>query len=123
MAHEVVPSPHRNLAHLRLFDDLQPEDMLCDAELGLGTGKPVFILIDATRMNPRLPEGFLEQARSSFLVHPDTQHLALVVHSGLLKSVALMAVKLTGRRDRFSLHETVAAAENHLMRLIRQHGL
>ncbi len=123
MAHEVVTSSHPNMVRMRIYDALTLADMACDAELGLGHGRPVFILSDVTAMATQLPEGFLDGARRSFFVNPEVQHLALVLRSSLLRSVALMVANMTGRRDHISLHDTVDAAEVHLMGLIRQQGL
>jgi hypothetical protein len=123
MAHEVVPSPHRNLAHLRIFDDLLPSDMTCDAELGLGSDRPVYILVDIAQLESRMPDDFFEVAQRGFLVHPDTRHMALVIRSALLRSIALMTIRPMGHMHRVSLHDTVAEAETHLIGLIRREGL
>lgn len=122
MAHEILVSPHPAIAHMRIYSTLMLEDMMCDDELGLSES-PRAVLCDLIDMEVWLPEGFIEGARKSFFVHPHMLHLALVLTSPMLRSVALMISKLTSQRDKLTIHPTVAAAEAHLLGVLRRQAL
>lgn len=123
MAHTIIRTTHPNLAHIRITGDLTHEDMTCDAELGLGTGKPIYVLCDTLNMKLQLSDDFIDSARVGFLVNPDLQHMAIVTKSSLLRGVGLVAATLSARREKMSMHESTAEAEAHLMALIRRRGL
>lgn len=123
MAHKVIPNPHLHIAHIQFSGDLTPEDMTCAAELGLGKGQPRYVVLEVLNINRDLPDSFIETARIGFLIHPDLKHMAVVSKSGLLKSLALMSATLSEQRDKISVHDTVAAAEAHLLAMIRRHRL
>lgn len=123
MARDILSASHPNIAHMRISGMLTHDDMHCDKELGLGTGKPVAVLLDVTAMKLDLPEDFLAGASTSFLINPDLMHLALVIKSPLLRSVALMIGRFTQRKDMMSLHDTTADAEMHLLAILRRKGL
>lgn len=122
MGHYFVPTKHPNLVQMKITGHLNYEDMTCEDELGLNE-KPVWVILDVIGMNISLPEGFLSGARHSWFVNPNTQHLALVVSSGFIKSVGLMVAKVTRRRDRLTVYDSVEAAETHLLGLIQKSGL
>lgn len=123
MAHTVLPTKHPNIAHIQMLGALTHEDMTCDAELGLGTGKPIFLLCDTLHMSLQLPEGFFDSARIGFLVHPDLQHLAVVTNSKLLKGVGLAAATLSSRREKMSMHDSIEDAEAHVLAMIKRRGM
>lgn len=123
MAHTIVPAKHPHIAHIRITGDLTPDDMTCDAELGLGSGKPVFVICDVLNMNLHFPDAFVENARTGFLVHPDLQHVAVITKSKLIRSVGLAAAALSARRDRVSMHDSEDDAEAHLLGMIKRRGL
>lgn len=123
MAHTVVPNRHPNIAHLQYYGDVMPEDMTCDAKLGLGTGKPVYVLLEILNVNTHLHDDFVDTARIGFLVHGDLAHTAVITKSALIKSMALIGATLSSRRDKISIHNTLAEAEAHLLALIKRRGL
>lgn len=123
MAHTVLPTKHPNLAHVRISGDLTRDDMTCDAELGLGQGKPVYVIVETVDMNTHFPDDFVDLARAGFLVNPDLQHMAVVTTSSLLRSVALAAATLASSRDRMSTYASIAEAEARLTAMIKRRGL
>ena len=123
MAHTVLPARHPNIAHIQMSGDIMPEDMTCERELGLGTGKPVYVLLEILNVNSHLPDHLVDTARIGFLVHPDLQHMAVVTKSSLIKSLALIGATLSTRRDKASLHDTVSEAEAHVLGMIKRQGL
>lgn len=123
MAHTIVPTKHPHIAHIKMSGDLTHEDMTCDAELGLGQGKPIFVICDLQRMNLNFPDTFVEHARISFIINPDLQHVAVITMSKLMRSVALTAAALSERRAKISMHDSEADAEAHLMGMIKRRGL
>ena len=120
MPHAVLPSMHPNIAHVQMSGTVTPEDMTCDAELGLGTGKPVYVLLEILNINKNLPDNFSHNSQIGFLVHSDLQHMAVVTKSGLLRSITLIGATLASRRDKISLHDTVPEAEVYLLALIKR---
>lgn len=123
MAHTIVPAKHPHIAHICITGDLTSEDMTCDTELRLGTGKPIFVMCDILNMNLHLPDSFVDSARTGFLVHPDLQHVAVITKSKLIRSVGLAAAALSARRDRVSMHDSEDEAEAHLLGMIKRRGL
>ena len=123
MAHTIIPTKHPHIAHIKMSGDLTYEDMTCDTELGLGQGKPIFVICNLQRMNLNLPDTFVEHARMSFIINPDLQHVAVITTSKLMRSVALTAAALSARRAKISVHDSEADAEACLMGMIRQKGL
>ncbi len=114
MAHEIEAGPEPNIRLMRLKGELLRSDLLCDDELGLNTGDPVFVLVDASEMDIGLPAGFMDGKRESFFMNPNLQHVALYSTSWLLNSAAKMLGKLTRQRDKLSVHDTREAALEHL---------
>jgi hypothetical protein len=123
MAHTIVPAKHPHIALIRITGDLTSEDMTCDSELGLGTGKPIFVICDVLNMNMHFPDAFVDSARTGFLVNPDLQHLAVVTKSKLIRSVGLAAAALSARRDKMSMHDSEVDAEAYLLGMIKRRGL
>ncbi len=123
MAHTVLPAKHPSIAYLQMSGDIAPEDLTCDAELGLGAGKPIYVVLEVLNINSHLPDNFVDTARVGFLVHPDLQHMAVVTKSNLIKSMALIGATLSTRRDKTSVHDTVADAEAHVLGMIKRQGL
>jgi len=121
MAHEIQPGPQPNIVLMRLYGELTKEDLLCDQELGLNDGKPMFVLVDVSEMDIGLPASFMDGKRESFFMNPNLQHVSLYTTSWLLSSAARMLGKLTRQRDKLSVHDTREAALNHLMRLVSKH--
>ena len=122
MAHTVLPARHPDIAHIQMSGSITSEDMTCDAKLGLGTGKPVYVLLEILNINRTLPDNFADTARIGFLIHPDLAHMAIVTKSGLLRSVALIGATLASRRDKTSVHDTVTDAEAHLLGMIKRNN-
>jgi hypothetical protein len=123
MAHTVLPGKHPNIAHLQISGTVTAEDMTCDAALGLGTGKPVYMLLEVLNINRTLPDDFAETTRIGFLVHPDLQHMAVVTESNLIRSAALIGATIASRREKTSVHSTMADAEAHLLAMIKRQGV
>ena len=123
MAHTVLPAKHPNIAHIQYYGDVVPEDIMCDAELGLGTGKPIYVVLEVLNVNTHLPDNFVDTARGGFLVHPDLRHMAVVTKSSLIKSMALIGATLSRRREKTSVHDTIADAESHVMGMIKRQGI
>lgn len=123
MAHTVLPIKHPNIAHIQMYGDITPEDMTCDAKLGLGTGKPIYVVVEILNINTHLPDEFIDTARVGFLVHADLAHMAVVTKSSLLKSLALIGATLSMQRDKTSTHDSVESAEAHVLAMIKRRGL
>ena len=121
MAHEIEAGPESNIRLMRLQGELLKADLLCDDELGLNTGDPVFVLVDASEMDIGLPAGFMDGKRESFFMNPNLQHVALYSTSWLLNSAAKMMGKLTRQRDKLSVHDTREAALEHLKSMAARH--
>jgi hypothetical protein len=119
MPYEIHPSPRANIVVCKIINELSYSDMMIVQPLGLDKG-PRYILLDASEMSVALPEHFLEGARESFFIHPNTEHLALYVKSQLLGMVGLMVAKLTRRKEKLSVHSTYESALEHLIRLSDQ---
>jgi hypothetical protein len=119
MAYVVSPGPHPNIALMRIWGDLQHEDMKPNNELGLNEGRPIYILLDVSEMNVGLPDGFLDGARNSFFIHPNMAHMALFSTSSMLNSIAMMVAKLTGRPGKMSIHNNYDSAFKHLQDMIK----
>lgn len=118
MAYEIQPSSHPQIACVRLYGDLQPEDMLLNAEIGLDKGTPMFILVDASELGVALTPNYIDTARKSFFTNPNLAHMAVYTGSPMLDAIGNMIAKLTRRRDRLSLHKSREEALDHLMKLI-----
>jgi hypothetical protein len=120
MAHEIEAGPESNIRLMRLQGELLKADLLCDDELDLNSGTPIFVLVDASEMDIGLPAGFMDGKRESFFMNPNLQHVALYSTSWLLNSAAKMLGKLTRQRDKLSVHDTREAALEHLKNLAAQ---
>ena len=120
MTHVIESGPEPNIRLMRLQGELLKADLLCDDELGLNTGTPVFVLVDASEMDIGLPAGFMDGKRESFFMNPNLQHVALYSTSWLLNSAAKMMGKLTRQRDKLSVHDTREAAMEHLKNMATQ---
>ncbi|MBC8099348.1 MAG: hypothetical protein H7Y11_07885 [Armatimonadetes bacterium] len=119
MGHTLIQTKYDNIIVMALVDELTVEDMTADESLGLND-RPMYVLLDASKLNVGLPDGFLEGAKNSYFINPNLQHMALYVESGLLRLVGQMVAKITGRRDKLSVHSSQAAAMAHLEALIKQ---
>ncbi|MEO8608281.1 MAG: hypothetical protein ABI690_10385 [Chloroflexota bacterium] len=117
MAHEIEAGPKPNIRLMHLRGELLKEDLLCDDELGLNAGTPVFVLVDASEMDIGLPAGFMDGKRESFFMNPNLQHVALYSTSWLLNSAAKMLGKLTRQRDKLSVHDSRESALEYLENL------
>lgn len=102
----------------QLEGELTREDMTAADALGLNQGKPVFVLLDTTKLNIGLPVDFMDGAKQSYFTHPNLQHLALYTTSSMLGSIGRMVAKLTGKKDHLSVHTDYDSAINHLLDLI-----
>ncbi len=118
MAHEILPSPHPKIVSLRLYGDVQAEDMLLNTELGLDKESAVYVLVDASDLTMALPANYLDTARKSFFVNPHLAHMAVYTGSPMLDAIGNMIAKLTRRREQLSLHKSYEAALNHLLKMI-----
>jgi hypothetical protein len=85
-------------------------------ELGLPNGK-VYILMDLTEMSLTLPSGAIDASRNGLLVHEDVAHISLVTPSRMIDMLANMVGKLTGRGKLMSIHSSLQAAMDHLVKL------
>ena len=122
MAHELKPQPHPRIISLRLYDNLQTEDMLLDEKMGLNAGEPLYLILDVLDMNVRMPKDFLQDVRRCFYVNENLVHMALVIDSLILENVANLADKLTGRGI-LSFHKTYESALQDLLKRIEQDSL
>jgi hypothetical protein len=118
MAHEILPGPTANILLMRLYGELTKDDLLCDDELHLNEGQPMYVLVDASDMDIGLPAGFMDGKRESFFLNPNLQHVALYTTSWLLNSAAKMLGKITRQRDKLSVHDSREAALEHLMTFV-----
>jgi hypothetical protein len=121
MARKIVETNDPRLSQIEIHGELTHEDMTCDSELGLGRGKPMWVLLDVTHMSVALPEDFLDASRKSWFMNPDLQHMAVYTRSSLLAGVASMIAKLTRRKDKLSVHTSHDAAIAHLHGLMDEH--
>jgi hypothetical protein len=119
IAHQITPGPQSDIVICSIQGELTYDDMTCVEELGLNEGRPVYILLDVTKMEGGLPPDFLDGARKSWFTHENTAHLALFADSHILRMVGTMVAKLTRRADKLSTHETYAGALGHLQQLAR----
>ena len=119
MAHEIYPGPNSHIVVMRYRGALTAEDLSTDKELGLDQ-KPFWMVLDASEMDVALPENFLTSVRESFFVHPNMRHLSLVLHSSLLKTVAVMVGKITHRQDRLSVFDDYDAALANAVKLVSE---
>jgi hypothetical protein len=117
MPHEISPGPKPNILIFRVTGELNYHDMTCDEELGLNQGRPLYVLMDGSKMQVGLPENFLEGAKNSFFINPNLVHMALYLESQLLRTIANMVAKVTRRREKLSLHPSFDAAIQHLLDL------
>lgn len=117
MAHMLSPTSHPDILIMKIIGSLNYDDMTCDSKLRLNE-RPMWIILDVSSMTISLPSNFLNGAMKSWFTNPNTQHLALVTSSGFLKSIGLLVAKVTRRKERLSLHESVAAAEQFLLNKI-----
>lgn len=117
MAHVIETGPEANIRLLHLQGELLKEDLLCDDELGLNSGEPMYVLVDASEMDIGLPAGFMDGKRESFFMNPNLRHVAVYSTSWLLSSAAKMLGKLTRQREKLSVHDTREAAIEHLVQL------
>lgn len=122
MAHKISPGPKPNIVIMRLIGNLNYDDLRCDEELGLNTGRPLHILLDCAQMRVELPEDLLNEAKHSFLVNPNLVHVALNLESQTARMVALMVAKATCGKEKLSLHNNYGAALNYLLEFARKHA-
>jgi hypothetical protein len=123
MAHTISPGPHPNITTIRIYDELQRDDLTCTDELGLNEGRPLYILVDVSEMDRGLPAGFLDGERQGFFLHPNTAHIALFTNSMMLDTAGRMIAKLTRQKDKLTVHKTREEALAHLTTLVAQAGL
>lgn len=124
MAHEVMQGPHPFLKIIRLYGDVEHEDLTCADEVGLNEGHPIYLLTNAAKINVGLPEKFLDTIRHSMLSNPNLAHDAVFMpDSPAMSTVAQMAIKLTRSQKKVSLHRKYEEAQDHLLRLIKEAGL
>ncbi len=123
MTHEISAGPHPNLILVRIYDEISHDDLGMNAELGLGSGKPVYLLVDASEMAFGVPENFLDAARQSPYSHPDVKHTAIVLKPGPILALARVVPKLTRQQNKVSTYTSAQDALAYLMTLIRQAGL
>lgn len=123
MGRKIVETNHPNLSWIEIHGELTYEDMTCEEELGLTTGKPMWVLLDVSDMTITLPEHFLDSSRKSFFLSENLQHMAIYCRSSLLRNVALMIAKLTRRGTKLSVYDTAEKAEGHLRTLIEKSGI
>ena len=117
MAHFITQGSHPDIVILRIYGELQPEDLFVDDKLGLNE-RQRYVLIDISQMEPGLPPDFISGARKSFFVNDNLIHASLYLRSPILKQVAMMVAKLTRRRHKLSIYETWETAMNHLLRMV-----
>jgi hypothetical protein len=120
MAHKILSGPQPNIVLMELSGELNWEDMTCDEELGFNRNKPMYLMLDASRMSVNLPENFLDGAKQSFFTNDNLVHMALYLESDLLRVVANMVAKITRRKEKMSLHTSREGAIAHLQMLAQQ---
>jgi hypothetical protein len=120
MAHKITQGPRRDIVFMDIYQELEFDDMTASRELGLDSGRKLYVMLDLTKMNVGLPVGFLEGAKKSFFLHDNLVHLSIHVQSDVLKIVANMVAKLTRNPDKLSLHSTREAAIAYLESLPEQ---
>ncbi len=117
MPHEVMPGPLPNIIHVRMYGQVSAQDISLSAEeLGPDTGNK-YILIDASEMSLALPDGFVNAARNGYLASAELAHVSVVTSSRLVDTLANMIARLTRRKNQMSIHPSVQAAMDHLVKL------
>lgn len=120
MAHTISPGPKPSIMLMELTGDLTYQDMMSDDEIGLNENQQLYLMLDVSKMNVGLPDGFLDGAKNSFFVHPNLIHMAMYVESDLLRTIANMVAKVTRNVGKLSLHSSREAAIHHLLDLTEQ---
>lgn len=120
MAHKISTGPHPDIVIMDLIGELEYGDMTADEGLGLNKGRPLYVMLDASKISVALPDGFIDGARHSYFVNPNMAHMALYVESGMLRTIGTMVAKLTRRQDKLSVHESREKAMAHLQKLMKQ---
>jgi hypothetical protein len=119
MSFEILTSSHPGIVKMRYFGDLEAADIISNvSQLNIPAGKPFYMVVDAGGLNMGLPDFFLEAARKSIINHPDVMHMAVYVPQAWLRSIINMIIKLMRSRGRLTVHESMAAAEQHVMQLV-----
>lgn len=103
---------------MAITGEVNYEDMTCDDELRLNEGRPMYVMLDASKMAVGLPQDFLDGARQSFFASENLVHLAIYLESALLRNMALMVAKVMRRKEKMTLHQSRAEAIAHLEQLI-----
>lgn len=122
MVHKILAGPNPCIKIMEITGSLDYAAMTAVNDLKLDEG-PVYVLLDVSRMNVGLPEGFLDGARHSYFTHPNLGHMALYTDSALLSSVGKMVAKLTGRKDKLTVHTNYQEAMAHLIALTQKANL
>ncbi len=118
MAHIITLGPHPDIVLMDIIENLEYADMMADEELGLNEGKPLYVMLDVSKMIVGLPEKFLEGARQSFFINDNLIHMSMHVESNVLRTLANMVAKVTNRKNKLSLHDSREKAIAHLLGLI-----
>lgn len=121
MAHQILPGPHPEIVVMQVSDQLTHEDMTADEALGLNKAK-LYVLLDVSRMKVNLPDKFLDGALNSFFMNENLIHMAIYLESSVLRVVAGLVAKAARRQEKMSIHSSYAAAEAHLLEMIKKAG-
>ena len=113
--------PHPDFYILTYTGALEVADLVVDDLLHLNEGRPIYLLVDISRMNNTLPDRYIEHIRKCFLVHPNLRYLAGFVSSMPLRMVSNMVVKLTRQQKKITLHDTYDAAYQSVIETIEVH--
>jgi hypothetical protein len=119
MGRQIIPTNHPSIRQIAIQGELNYEDMTCEADLDLDKGVPIWVILDVASMSVTLPEHFLDGARQSFFMNPNLQHMAIYCQSAFLRTLALMVAKLTRRKEKLSVHDSLEKAEAHIRKLLQ----
>ena len=79
---------------------------MIDDALHLNEGRLIYLLVDISRMDHRLPDGYIKHIMKCFLVHPNLRFLAGYVTSIPLRMASNLVVSLTRQQHKITLHDS-----------------
>jgi hypothetical protein len=118
MPHEFIHSPHKDILFLRLYGEFSAEDVGISDEMGLKEDQYVYLLVDASAVQIRLPPNLLNIFERSSRRHPNVLHVAVYTPSTVLHAALKLFAQFTRNTDLFTAHRNYISALNYLHELI-----
>jgi hypothetical protein len=118
----VTQGSHPDFYILTYTGQLQTKDLQVDDDVHLNEGRKIYLLVDISRMEHRLPDRYVEHIMKCFLVHPNLRFLAGFVSSMPLRVVSNMVVKLTRQQNKVSLHDSYEGAYESVLDAIERYA-